>query len=200
MGASQLLLADEPTGNLDSKTSLTVAELLQQLNSDGQAIVLVTHDQEIAAYTTRTLMMRDVQFVQILGQDINCLPNQSLKISKHLRFAVDLTKSSFCHLVAQIEGLFHNETSCVGCQIRPWKTIISSACMISRVFLILAISIFSCMLGSVIVVPLLPLYAESLGASWLWLGVIFAAYPISRILPTPVFGRLSDRKGVYRQR
>jgi len=51
------------------------------------------------------------------------------------------------------------------------------------------------MLGSGIVVPLLPLYAESLGASGLWLGVIFAAFPLSRILGTPVFGRLSDRKG-----
>jgi len=51
------------------------------------------------------------------------------------------------------------------------------------------------MLGSGIVVPLLPLYAESLGASGLWLGVIFAAFPLSRILATPVFGRLSDRKG-----
>ena len=51
------------------------------------------------------------------------------------------------------------------------------------------------MLGSGIVIPLLPLYAESLGASGLWLGVIFAAFPISRILTTPVFGRLSDRKG-----
>ncbi len=67
--------------------------------------------------------------------------------------------------------------------------------MINRVFPILAVSIFSCMLGSGIVVPLLPLYAEGLGASGFWLGVIFAAYPLARILATPVFGRLSDRKG-----
>jgi multidrug resistance protein len=67
--------------------------------------------------------------------------------------------------------------------------------MISRVFPILAISIFACMLGSGIVVPLLPLYAESLGASGLWLGLIFAAFPLSQFLATPVFGRLSDRKG-----
>ena len=67
--------------------------------------------------------------------------------------------------------------------------------MIRRVFPILAISIFSCMLGSGIVIPILPLYAESLGASGLWLGVIFAAFPIPRIFTTPVFGRLSDRKG-----
>jgi MFS family permease len=51
------------------------------------------------------------------------------------------------------------------------------------------------MLGSGIVVPLLPLYAESLGASGFWLGIIFAAFPISRVLTTPVFGRLSDHKG-----
>ena len=51
------------------------------------------------------------------------------------------------------------------------------------------------MLGSGIVVPLLPLYAESLGASSFWLGIIFAAFPISRIFATPVVGRLSDRKG-----
>ena len=67
--------------------------------------------------------------------------------------------------------------------------------MINRVFPILAIAIFSCMLGSGIVVPLLPLYAESLGASGLWLGLIFAAFPVARVLTTPVFGRLSDRKG-----
>ncbi|MFQ5996942.1 MAG: MFS transporter [Dehalococcoidales bacterium] len=67
--------------------------------------------------------------------------------------------------------------------------------MIKKVFPILALSIFSSMLGSGIVVPLLPLYAESLGASGFWLGVIFAAFPISRTLFTPVFGRLSDRSG-----
>lgn len=67
--------------------------------------------------------------------------------------------------------------------------------MIKRVFPILAISIFCCMLGSGIVVPLLPLYAESLGATGFWLGVIFAGFPISRALVTPFFGRLSDRSG-----
>ena len=67
--------------------------------------------------------------------------------------------------------------------------------MITRVFPILAVSIFACMLGSGIVVPLLPVYAQSLGASAFWLGVVFASFPISRILTTPVFGRLSDRKG-----
>ena len=67
--------------------------------------------------------------------------------------------------------------------------------MINKVFPILAISIFSCMLGSGIVVPLLPLYAESLAANGLWIGIIFASYPISRVLATPIVGRISDRSG-----
>jgi MFS family permease len=67
--------------------------------------------------------------------------------------------------------------------------------MINRVFPILAAAIFACMLGSGIVVPLLPLYAESLGATGIGLGVIFAGFAISRTLVTPLFGRLSDRHG-----
>ncbi len=51
------------------------------------------------------------------------------------------------------------------------------------------------MLGVGIIAPLLPLYAEKLGATGIWLGVIFASYSISRAILTPVFGRLSDRSG-----
>jgi len=64
-----------------------------------------------------------------------------------------------------------------------------------KVFPILAISIFSSMLGVGIIAPLLPLYAESLGASGIWLGVIFAAFSISRALLMPIVGHISDRKG-----
>ncbi|HEY82039.1 MAG TPA: MFS transporter [Dehalococcoidia bacterium] len=67
--------------------------------------------------------------------------------------------------------------------------------MIRRVFPILAVSIFACMLGAGIVIPLLPLYAESLGASGFWLGAIFAGFAISRTIATPIFGHLSDRTG-----
>jgi len=67
--------------------------------------------------------------------------------------------------------------------------------MIKKVFPILGLCIFSSMLGAGIVAPLLPLYAESLGATGIWMGVIFAGFAISRIVLTPVFGRLSDRRG-----
>jgi len=66
---------------------------------------------------------------------------------------------------------------------------------IRKIFPILALSIFCGMLGSGIVVPLLPLYAESLGASGVWLGLIFAGFAITHAISAPIFGRLSDRKG-----
>ena len=66
---------------------------------------------------------------------------------------------------------------------------------IKRIFPILALSIFSSLLGVGIIAPLLPIYAENLGATGIWLGVIFAGFSISRIFVTPVAGRLSDRRG-----
>ena len=46
-----------------------------------------------------------------------------------------------------------------------------------------------------IIAPLLPLYADDLGASGLWLGIIFAGFSISRAIFMPIFGRISDRQG-----
>ena len=53
----RVLLADEPTGNLDSKTSDAIMRLLQQLNASGQTIVMVTHEPEIAGFAKRQLHM-----------------------------------------------------------------------------------------------------------------------------------------------
>jgi putative ABC transport system ATP-binding protein len=54
-----LILADEPTGNLDSKTGVDIMTLLADLNSEGRTIILVTHDTTIASYAHRTLQMQD---------------------------------------------------------------------------------------------------------------------------------------------
>lgn len=67
--------------------------------------------------------------------------------------------------------------------------------MLKKVFPILAISIFSAMLGVGLIVPLLPLYASGMGASGAELGVIFAGFGISNTVATPIMGRLSDRRG-----
>ncbi|NRB70367.1 MAG: ABC transporter ATP-binding protein [Xanthomonadales bacterium] len=55
----RLLLADEPTGNLDSRTSDAIMDLLQELNRDGQTIVMVTHEQDIANFAQRQVHMMD---------------------------------------------------------------------------------------------------------------------------------------------
>jgi len=66
---------------------------------------------------------------------------------------------------------------------------------LKQVFPILALSIFASMLGVGIISPLLPLYAENMGATGIWIGMIFAGFSISRTIIAPFVGRLSDRRG-----
>lgn len=66
---------------------------------------------------------------------------------------------------------------------------------IKKIFPILGLSIFSSMIGIGIIAPLLPVYARNMGATGVWVGVIFAGYAISRTIVLPFIGRLSDRRG-----
>ena len=54
-----LILADEPTGNLDSKTSIEIMEIFNQIHSGGNTVVLVTHEEDIANYARRVVRLRD---------------------------------------------------------------------------------------------------------------------------------------------
>jgi macrolide transport system ATP-binding/permease protein len=54
-----LVLADEPTGNLDSHTSVEILQMFQQLNAAGITVILVTHDQKVASYSSRTIRIAD---------------------------------------------------------------------------------------------------------------------------------------------
>jgi putative ABC transport system ATP-binding protein len=58
-----VILADEPTGNLDSKTSKEIMDLLTELHQQGQTIVMVTHEDEIAEYAQRIIIMKDGEVV-----------------------------------------------------------------------------------------------------------------------------------------
>ncbi|ELZ6706105.1 ATP-binding cassette domain-containing protein, partial [Campylobacter jejuni] len=59
MNGGELILADEPTGALDSKSGIMVLEILQKLNAQGHTIVLVTHDPKIAAQAKRVIEIKD---------------------------------------------------------------------------------------------------------------------------------------------
>jgi putative ABC transport system ATP-binding protein len=66
----EVVLADEPTGNLDSRTSIEIMEIFQKLNDRGITIVMVTHETDIAAYAKRNIMMRDGRVLsdQMVGE------------------------------------------------------------------------------------------------------------------------------------
>jgi putative ABC transport system ATP-binding protein len=64
VGSPSILLADEPTGNLDSKNSEAVVELLQQLHRDGATICMVTHDPRYASIADRTIHLFDGRIVE----------------------------------------------------------------------------------------------------------------------------------------
>ncbi|MDD4332280.1 MAG: ABC transporter ATP-binding protein, partial [Methanosarcinaceae archaeon] len=59
MNDPALLLADEPTGNLDSKTSLEIMELFSKLNRQGRTIIMITHDPDVAEYAKRVVYVKD---------------------------------------------------------------------------------------------------------------------------------------------
>lgn len=64
VNAPSVLLADEPTGNLDSRTSVEVMAILQALNQQGLTIVLVTHEPDIASYAQRQIVFRDGRLIR----------------------------------------------------------------------------------------------------------------------------------------
>ncbi len=84
-----LILADEPTGALDSRTSVEIMALLQELNAGGMTIVLVTHEHDVAAFASREVHFRDGKVVSdraanaALGTQIRSL--SSMQESPHER-------------------------------------------------------------------------------------------------------------------
>ena len=64
INSPELLLADEPTGNLDTEAGAVVLDIFRDLNADGLTVVLVTHNPELAARTHRVIRLRDGRIVE----------------------------------------------------------------------------------------------------------------------------------------
>ena len=63
VGEAPIIMADEPTGNLDTRTSYEVMAILQGLVSQGKTVILVTHEADIAAYASRVVTLRDGRII-----------------------------------------------------------------------------------------------------------------------------------------
>lgn len=79
-----MILADEATGNLDSKTSYEIMSLVQELNQQGKTIVFVTHEPDIAAFSNRTITLRD-------GNIIKDFINENKKSAKEMLASIPVT-------------------------------------------------------------------------------------------------------------
>ena len=81
----EVILADEPTGNLDSKSGLEVVEIFQELNRSGKTIVLITHQREIAEHANRIIRIQDGKIIEDYKVEKPFLANAELaKISQNL--------------------------------------------------------------------------------------------------------------------
>ncbi len=72
-----LIVADEPTGNLDSHTALDVMSLLAELAREGKTVIVVTHERELARFFTRTVTLRDGRVCADTGAPHACAPRQA---------------------------------------------------------------------------------------------------------------------------
>jgi len=70
VGEPEILLADEPTGALDSKTSEDIMALLHQLNGNGQTVIIITHDPEVAQAARRVITLRDGKIISDENQEM----------------------------------------------------------------------------------------------------------------------------------
>ncbi|MBL9200302.1 MAG: ABC transporter ATP-binding protein [Opitutaceae bacterium] len=93
----QVLLADEPTGNLDSKTSIEVMGVFQRLNDEGISIVMVTHELDIAHYCKRNLILRDGVVVRDEAVANRSIAAVELAKLKSAEAAAKLTASPAAH-------------------------------------------------------------------------------------------------------
>jgi putative ABC transport system ATP-binding protein len=87
----QVLLADEPTGNLDTKTSVEVMGVFQKLNSQGITIIMVTHELDIAHYCKRNLVLRDGLIVSDIQIEDRLIAEDEIKRIKEQESAAKLT-------------------------------------------------------------------------------------------------------------
>ena len=64
VNSPSIIMADEPTGNLDSKSTFEIMGIFQQLNDEGATVIMVTHEPDVAQYTKRITLFKDGEFIK----------------------------------------------------------------------------------------------------------------------------------------
>ncbi|MDR2191884.1 MAG: ABC transporter permease [Endomicrobium sp.] len=101
-----IIFADEPTGNLDTKSTKEIIDILKNLNASGITIVMVTHEPELTAYATRTVQMQD----GVIISDVKTAPAQNIKKQntdenfKHKAFSLSRFKDYFLQAQRSLIG------------------------------------------------------------------------------------------------
>lgn len=78
-----MILADEATGNLDTRTAYEIMSIFQELNEQGITIAFVTHEEDIATFSKRTIVLKDGNIIQdILNENVQSAEEQLAKLPK----------------------------------------------------------------------------------------------------------------------
>ena len=97
MNGGEIILADEPTGALDSQSGQNVMEILRQLHAEGHTIIMVTHDREIAASANRVIEIKDGEIISDTSKNTQIKPSnvESIQEKHGLAFYKDQFTESF---------------------------------------------------------------------------------------------------------
>ncbi len=108
-----ILFADEPTGNLDTKSEEEIIKILEKLNREGKTIIMVTHEKEIAEHAKRIIFMRDGKIVSDERKDKNAV-TQDLKIVEEQKKRIELVLNNMDAPGAELSDHFRQALQAIG--------------------------------------------------------------------------------------